>query len=490
MPLSKFCTFRGVCYAPQTMSNEPSADTPNLDIDLAQSFLPAWAKESGPSPKLARLTERFGNEDRPPRGDRRPDDRRPRSNRPPSRGPGGSDRRDDRRSGPRREDRFRGRRDERPRETARLEPVLTGWDVRVLPEPRGVEGLAKQIRTTMKAYPLFELAMLVLEKPERYLLEFKRTTAAAPALFQLTTDGSLWATQAEAVTHAVSRLLDTFYRRESVTVEPPKGNYACVAQCGMSDVWLGPPNHHDYSEKVRKLHAARFSRIPFEEYKSRIRMVKDEESIQKWKDEQSVKDEFYPLETIEGGEPVKLANLAEVERHFRENYATAIVPVENSVTVSGRVLQAAGSTQIRSLGRRAVEELKRFPLNLAHVVGQELSAKGIQIFKAHENITYVSIARPRYLDRQASPVAEGLSGILDYLEGHAKTPRAEQWNSLLELRAIPAGGTEADREPAVLRDLSLLLHEGYVIDYARRGLEAVRRPKPRTEKPATPQGMA
>jgi hypothetical protein len=73
-----------------------------------------------------------------------------------------------------------------------------------------------------------------------------------------------------------------------------------------------------------------------------------------------------------------------------------------------------------------------------------------------------------------------LSGILDYLESHHSTPRAEQWKALVSQRITPA--EEAAREAAVAGDLSWLIHQGHVIDYARRGLEAVRKPKP---KPAT-----
>ena len=108
-----------------------------------------------------------------------------------------------------------------------------------------------------------------------------------------------------------------------------------------------------------------------------------------------------------------------------------------------------------------------------------MSSKGLQIFKAHENITYVSVARPRHLDRQSTPVAEGPSGILDYLESHRATPRAEQWKALVSLRTSPAD--EAAREAALAGDLSWLIHQGHVMDYARRGLEAVRKPQ---QKPA------
>jgi len=82
----------------------------------------------------------------------------------------------------------------------------------------------------------------------------------------------VWPNERAAVAHAVSRHLETFYRRDRVTIEPPKGSYACVAVCGMTDTLLGPPNYHDYQDRLRKLHAERFSSMPFEAYKSRVRV--------------------------------------------------------------------------------------------------------------------------------------------------------------------------------------------------------------------------
>ena len=55
-----------------------------------------------------------------------------------------------------------------------------------------------------------------------------------------------------------------FYQTERTATEPPKGKYTFVAQCGLSGIILGPPNHHDYQNALRKLHAERFSRMPFE----------------------------------------------------------------------------------------------------------------------------------------------------------------------------------------------------------------------------------
>ncbi|MEI6493272.1 MAG: hypothetical protein WCO94_12045, partial [Verrucomicrobiota bacterium] len=278
--------------------------------------------------------------------------------------------------------------------------------------------------------------------------------------------------------HVLDRHLEKFYRREQIQVEPPKGAYSFIAVCGMTDTILGPPNYHDYQTRLRKLHAEQFSKMPFEAFKSRVRMVKEPEFLEKWKAEQSTREEFYPLEN--GGDSEKLSDLKAVERHFRSRHAAALIAsLPDQAAVPGSVAVHHSDTPVRQLAQNAVLDLRRFPLPLAHIVGQELSSKGLQIFKAHENITYISVARPRHLDRQGTPVAEGLSGILDYLDSHHATPRAEQWKALVALRNSPAD--EAAREAAVAGDLSWLIHQGHVIDYARRGLESVRKPR---QKPA------
>jgi hypothetical protein len=503
------------------MSDEPS-NSPDLSgIDLSLSFAPAWAKEPATqSERVARLAEKHDREERPDRGPRREGRREGDRER---RGPR-SDRRPPRDEGKGR----RGPREERRPEQDTRPPALTGWEIRFLPARAGVDGLAKQIKATAKAYPLFSLARLVLEKSERYLVEFKRAGQDAPALFQLKTDGTLWLNERDAVARALAAHIEEFYRRERVQVEPPKGVYAFVAVCGMSGTVLGPPNYHDYQSKLVRLHAERFANMPFEAFKSRIRMERDEATVQKWKDEQSVKDVFFPIDlnakpapapeaAPEAAEPaseqealaeaeapaedapVEAAesaaeepaaetpaveapsglSFAEMEQHFREHHAKRVVSqIRERVVVPGSAALNDSTPAVLRLTRALWDELSRFPLPLAHILGQQLAAKGLHLFKAHENVTYAGVARPHYLDRQATPVAEGVSAILDYVEAHPAVSRAEQWKALVTLRPVPEGGTEEQRDASLAADLSWLLHEGHIIDFAQRGLEAARKPKP------------
>jgi hypothetical protein len=547
--------------------NDESASAPDLSgIDLSLSFAPAWAKESDSSERISRLAAKHEREDRPDRGQRRDGrggdgERRGGYRDRDKRGP-----RQDRR--PPREGGDKGRRHSRDRKERRPEreqtPAVTGWELRFLPDRHGVEGLAKQIRSSAKAYPIFTLSRLVLDKSERYHVEFKRASEAATPLFQLKTDGSLWLSEREAVARALSAHLEKFYRREQVQVEPPKGVFNCVAVCGMSGVLLGPPNYHDYQTKLVRLHAERFANMPFDAFKSRVRMERDEATILKWKDEQSVKDVFFPIEpeakpkpaaeppaeaapsqeaveatlaeqpaaeaevpaevvpddAVENtkiAEPVESSaeaaepaaepiaeapaaeapaglSFGEMEEHFRAHHAKRIVTqIRERVVAPGPAALNDSAPAVLRLTRGLWDELNRFPLPLAHLLGQQLVAKGLHLFKAHENITYAGVARPHYLDRQATPVAEGVSQILDYVEAHPAVPRAEQWKALVALRPIPGGGTEKERDTAVAADLSWLLHEGHIIDFASRGLEAARKPKPpqqpKTEKktPSRPE---
>jgi len=157
-------------------------------------------------------------------------------------------------------------------------------------------------------------------------------------------------------------------------------------------------------------------------------------------------------------------------------------PGEN-FTVPGSAAVNDSAPAVIEFTRRELDNLIRFPLPIAHLLGQEFNKAGLQIFKAHENITYVSVARPRPLDRVANPVSASLSAILDYLESHPAEPRAKQWQALLAQVVVPEEADPAARETALLRDFYWLLHQGHVVDYAVKGLEIPRR---QPAKPQTP----
>ncbi|MBM3848408.1 MAG: hypothetical protein FJ405_19250, partial [Verrucomicrobia bacterium] len=156
------------------------SNTPDNDLNLDLHFLPKWAQQSPDINRYSHFTgEEGANERRFRRGDRGPDRGGPQApgSRPPRSGPRPEGRRPDgpRPEGARREgggfgrphggasggrpgggrrDDFRGRGPDR-----RNEPILPPpleLNATILPDEKGIESLARQIKMSGRAYPLFE----------------------------------------------------------------------------------------------------------------------------------------------------------------------------------------------------------------------------------------------------------------------------------------------------------------------------------------------
>ena len=425
---------------------------PDSEFDLDKLFLPAWAQEPSAS-KYANYEgeterpDRRGDRDRrgprPPRRDGPPgarrDDNRPRGERRgPPRPEGGAPRPEGERGRP-----FGGQRPDfrrgEPRERRPPPPPLPEIDLSLRPEDKGVESLARQIKMTGRAYPLFDIAQMILQKPERHtvLFSMKKNAEGKPVqpLFVCALDDTLWLSEDEAVAHVLKKHFTTFYQAERTATEPPKGKYTFVAQCGMSGVILGPPNHHDYQNQLRKLHAERFSRMPFEEYKSRVRIVRDEEVVKKWVDDQSWKTEYVCLNLPE---PLRLENMEAVEKHFRETHKENIIKPVDSYALNGAAARSLRSPDLVRLVRSVWEDQRRFPLQIATVLSQQFAGHGLQFFKVNKTVTHVCVARPHYLDLTATPVSEGVKRIVDYINANPKCTRRQLVEALAPSPAPPA----------------------------------------------------
>ena len=488
----------------------------DLGLDLENLFQPAWAQGKAEANRFEKFT---GNEGVQP--ERRRSDRRG----PPGGEPFG-ERRGPRpqRSGSKFGDRKKGfgrggqRRDDwREREHREPPAPLPEITVTFLPDENGVESIARQIKMTGRAYPLFDIARLILQKPERYSVQLtvkkKADGAIAQPLFVCALDDTPWLSEDEAVAHVLKNHFATFYQTERTATEPPKGKYTFVAQCGISGVILGPPNHHDYQNQLHKLHTERFSKMPFDAFKSRVKIVKDEEVVKKWVEEQSFKTEYVVLNVPE---PLKLPNREEVEKHFRTVHKETIIKQVESHTVAGVPSRSLRNRELQQLIRNEWEEQRRFPLRLTTELSRQFASHGLQFFKVNKTFTHVSVARPQFLDLETTPVSENIKRIIDHINAHPKCKRRQLIEALapsppqptvIEIKPKaetpsgsdqaagaeepPKGGTTnvpaATAEPTaeqtvIIADLHWLVHQGNVLEFADGRLETAKKPLPRPQK--------
>jgi hypothetical protein len=458
----------------------------DIDLDLEKLFQPAWAQEKPATNRFDRFT---GNEGAKP--ERRFNDK-PGERRAPRRESfGGGDR-------PRSGGKFGGkkdftRRDDRSERRERPEPPppLPEISVTFLPGENGVESLARQIKMTGRCYPLFQIAQLVLEKPERYSVQLavkkKPDGVIAQQLFVCALDDTPWLSEDEAVAHVLKNHFATFYQAERTATEPPKGTYTFVAQCGLSGAILGPPNYHDYQNQLRKLHAERFSRMPFDVFKARVKIVKDEAVVKKWIEEQSSKTEYTVLNVPE---PLKLATLEEVEKQFRATHKETIIKSVESLVIAGVPSRTLRSRGLQQLIRAEWEQQKYFPLTVATRLSQQFASHGLQFFKVNKTVTHVAVARPQFLDLATTPVSESIKRIVEFINAHPKCTRRKLIETLAPSPAIievkPDEQKSAEPTPeqtAIIADLHWLVHQGHVLEFADGKLDTAKKPLPKPPKP-------
>jgi hypothetical protein len=531
------------------MSTEEESKKPEseLGLDLDLHFLPSWAQQPAQPNQYEKFTGEEGVErrgrgrdrgDRPGRGFGGPGQNRDRGPRRfdgprpggPGGGPGGAQGQGQR--GPRGEGRgdFRGRGPRRGpggpggpgRQEDRPQIKLPELEVTFIPEEKGVESLARQIKLTGRAYPLFEIGYLVLKKPERYHVQLtsKKKEDGQPAqpIYVCGLDDTLWLDENEAMHHVLDKHFGTFYSTEKIPTDPPKGVYTFVAQCGMSGTILGPPNYHDYQNKLRKLHQERFGRMPFDMFKSRIRIVKDEAVVKKWLEEQSFRTEFTALNIPE---TLKLNSREEVEKHFREVHLANVIKAVETYTLPGTTAVNLENRALQALLRRAYDEQMRFPLKVVNILSGQFARQGLQFFKVNKSVTHVAIARPHYLDLDAVTVSDTVRKIVDFINTNPRTTRKKLLQALApqapsgapSATAAPALGEQPHAEAgaaqsgapaaepaaspetssdsaAIVSDLHWLIHQGHVIEFANGILETAKKPLPRPPKPEKKKGEA
>lgn len=409
-----------------------------------------------------------------------------------------SGQRDDRRgSGPPRGDRDRrppGRndRDNRPPYEQEPRPVV-GLKVLVEPEGRATEAMAAMIRTAGKAYSVFDAARLVLASGDRFHLKFSLPPDDSQKLYAIVADSSLWLSKEEAISQFLnSDALKEFYRTEEVELEEPKGNFTSVGVCGMSGELLGPPSHHSFQSTLHKLHRERFSNLPFEEYKRRVRTDNSPEAIEKWKESQkrSIQWVWLKGEVAEGEEPLRLKSRAEMEAHFRKNHADGLVSEVSEVTIAGNIPKHLLSVALYLHLRGAVDEARKHLLQTAQLLCTGFEHHGLKLFKRRGGKLWVSRIRPRALDTGVV-LSDRINKILDLVKSkpgiHVKelietiaplAPVSEAETAVTEETATAstedAAATEAapkatelsNDQVQVLKDIHWLNSEGYVIEYA------------------------
>jgi len=376
------------------------------------SLGPNWVSGNVPSSKVPRSRgpERSGTHSssggRPP--PRRSNERRTRR----EDGGGGRDRGErgsfDQKGG-------RGRRFEREEV---FEPVLTAD---FYPEEAPYTALANVIRTSCRTFELFEIAHLILEKPERWVCVAKHPgqKPGEPAIMSASVpDGLPFLSEQEAINHTLTHYLDQFCTIEAVEVDAPAGTFQMIHKCGVTGELLAPPNYHKYTSIIREHHQRCASKMSFEQFQSRLEGVRDEESIAAWLEKMKQRNR-YTLKVAEGEEAKVFNDFDDLRVYLMTTAREKLVRPAYSVRVVGKDVHLLPEGDIL---RKSIETLHayqlKFPLETANNLRSRLRRTNFHLYKkGSKGISYVCAVKRRFRLKE-EVLSESLSDLISFIEAH------------------------------------------------------------------------
>ena len=409
----------------QQVPNIPGIDLTSLN-DLALG--PRWS--SGPvlenTPKLNFREERerpersqrgFGgapNRDRrPPRRDNpapRPEGAAPAENRPP------------RGERPQYGDRPQRREFTRQAPPPPFVPVV---NVALYPEDEPFKLLGTAIKNSGRTYELFEIARLILEKPERFIVVVHPIEGAQPAaLFLSQPDNMPFESEEAALAHVFSSNLSSFFDVVEVEVEAPKGNFLMVNRCGITGELLAPPNYHKYQQILQSHYAARCSGMSYDRFLSRVESVREKESIDQWMEKMKKQTRYKLKEPIEGA-PAEYDTLESARFQLVLHSKEKLVKVLQTARFAGRSIEQMPAGAIRKSIETIIAEQRRFPLDTANNLRGRLRRMGFSVYKkGSKGISFVCAIR-RNFRKVGDTFGESIQQLIEFIEAHPGFPASD-----------------------------------------------------------------
>lgn len=388
--------------------------------------------------------------------------------------PGANDR--GRNRGP---ERHRGGSPDRAREYAPFKPIL---EAQFFPEDVTFKALVQHIKTSCRTYELFEIARLILEKPERFVALVKPLPDRdnpAPQIYVSMPDSLPFETEAEALQHVFAHHLDKFFQVEEVEVEPPSGSFQVIHKCGFTGELIAPPNYHLYQSLCQQHHAQNLAHMSYERFTQRLESIRDEELVKAWL-EKMKKQQRYTQIVPEGETPKVLQSLDAARLFLTTQRKDQLVKTMSSLRLGGKDVQLLPeSSRIRHSLEFLLAQQIRFPLDTANHLRGRLRRMNFNVYKrGSKGVSYICAVKRRF--REPNEVlAENLADLIGFIEAHPKVKVTDLPLQYLGIQ-VPSKEDEAAAktlEPsareslnAMVRDLRYLISSGYVVEYSDSSL--------------------
>ena len=328
-------------------------------------------------------------------------------------------------------------------------------DVKVLPETKALGTIIRKLQQDAHAYKLKDLAYFFLDNPGSVLLKITpkaQEGKAATHFCQCKACGFASTREEDVVEHAIAAHLADYYDSKEIEVEPPKGNFTCVAKCGLSGELLGPPNIHEFNSIVKEMVRTRYPDMTEEQYRSRIEMVRDQEAIETWRKGAVKKTVFVPKGQSET-EGVATLSREQAEAEFRRAVLPSLLDSPKNLMVSADVALKSPVKPLVMAVRDALEAERRSPRGVCFALRGAFHHRKLHFFRANDarGPEFVTSAELKEFD-SAHAIPE-LAAVAKFIAENPCCDRTE----------LPGG-------EGTLQHLQWLVSTGHVVAFAKMGV--------------------
>ena len=261
-----------------------------------------------------------------------------------------------------------------PRFRERLEPLEA--EIKILPETKALGTIIRKLQNDTHAYKLRDLAQFFLDNPQSILL--KVVPKGEMKFFQCKVCSFASLKEEDVISHILTTHLGDYYDSREVECEPPKGNFNCVAKCGLSGELLGPPNIHEFNSIVKEMIRTRYPGMSEERYRASIEMVRDSDEIERWRSGATRKTVF----TAKGGEGELSREQAEGE--FRRNILPTLVDTPKRLMITAEAAMKSPMKQLQWAVRDAVEAERRSPYAMCFALRGAFHHRKLNFFRVND----------------------------------------------------------------------------------------------------------
>ena len=303
-------------------------------------------------------------------------------------------------------------------------------EIKVLPETKALGTIIRKLQNDIHAYKLKDLAFFFLDNPSSVLLKItprpqQGQTAQPPMrFFQCKACGFASTNEEEVADHAVAAHLCDYYDAKEIDTEPPRGNFSCVARCGLSGVLLGPPNIHEFNSVVSEMIRSKFPQMTEEQYRSHIEMVRDPEVIEQWRKGAVKKTVFFAKGQAEvEGAAQFVREQAEVE--FRRMFLPSLMTTPKHLMMTAEMALKSPLKPLVWAVNDALAAERRAPYGMCFALRGALHHRKMRFFRANDPRGPEFVTNVEHKEFDTAHAIPELASAANFLAAHPCLDKSE-----------------------------------------------------------------